>query len=196
MTLNNPELPRCTWCGTNPLYMAYHDQEWGTPLHDGQKLFELLCLEGAQAGLSWITILRKRPAYRSAFDQFDPVKIISYGESKVAELMANSGIVRNRLKIAAVIQNAKAFLAIEAQSGGFDGYLWSFVDGRPIQNTRDAMNTLPAATPLSEKISRDLKQRGFKFVGSTICYAYMQSAGLVNDHLTSCYRYQAVARLR
>ena len=196
MSLNPIELPRCPWCGTDTLYCAYHDQEWGVPLHDDQRLFELLCLEGAQAGLSWITILRKRADYRSAFDQFDAVKIAGYDQTKVAELMANSGIVRNRLKIAAIIQNAKAYLMIHGQSGGFNQYLWSFVDGTPIQNAQDTLSHLPAVTPLSEKISRDLKQRGFKFVGSTICYAYMQSAGLVNDHLTTCYRYNAVSLLR
>jgi DNA-3-methyladenine glycosylase I len=193
---NAAELARCPWCGTDPLYTAYHDLEWGTPLHDNQKLFELLCLEGAQAGLSWITVLRKREAYRQAFDQFDPVKITGYGEAKIAELMANAGIVRNRLKINAVIQNAKAYLTIHAQSGGFDQYLWSFVAGAPIQNAWGAMGGVPASTPISEAMSRDLKKRGFKFVGPTICYAYMQSAGLVNDHLTNCYRYQQVSLLR
>ena len=195
--MQNPaELARCPWCGDDALYTAYHDQEWGTPLHDDQKLFELLCLEGAQAGLSWITILRKREAYRQAFDQFDPVKIAAYDEAKIAELMSNAGIVRNRLKINAVIENAKAYLTIHAQPGGFDQYLWSFVAGVPIQNAWGAMGGVPASTPISEAMSRDLKKRGFKFVGATICYAYMQSAGLVNDHLTICYRYQHVARLR
>jgi len=193
---NTAELSRCPWCGTDPLYIAYHDQEWGTPLHDDHRLFELLSLEGAQAGLSWITVLRKREAYRQAFDQFDAAKIAAYDDAKIAELMANTGIIRNKLKINAVIQNARAYLVLHSYSGGFDQYLWSFVDGQPIQNTWPVMGTVPASTPISEKMSRDLKQRGFKFVGATICYAYMQSAGLVNDHLITCYRHQYVAQFR
>lgn len=189
-----PAAPRrCDWVGSDPLYCAYHDLEWGQPLHDDRRLFELLCLEGAQAGLSWITILRKREAYRQAFDQFDAQKISVYGSEKIGELLANSRIIRNRLKIEAVIGNARAFLTLQQQAGGFDRYLWSFVAGQPIRNQWQTMREVPASTPLSETLSHDLKQRGFKFVGPTICYAYMQSAGLVNDHLIGCFRHAQIS---
>jgi DNA-3-methyladenine glycosylase I len=183
---------RCQWATSDPLYIAYHDQEWGAPLHDERRLFEMLVLEGAQAGLSWITILRKREAYRAAFDNFDAATIAEYDERKVAELLANPGIVRNRLKVAAAIQNAKAFLAVQEAFGSFDTYIWRFVDGRPKINTWKALAEIPARTPESEAMSKDLLKRGFKFVGPTICYAYMQATGMVNDHVTECFRYAEV----
>jgi DNA-3-methyladenine glycosylase I len=180
---------RCVWCGVDPLYTAYHDQEWGVPLHDERTLFEFLLLEGAQAGLSWLTILRKREAYRRAFDYFDAEQVARYGEADVARLLADSGIVRNRLKIAAAIGNARTTLRIREQFGGLDAYFWRFVDGRPIQNIWRDSSEIPASTPLSDALSRDLKQRGFKFVGSTICYAHMQATGMVNDHTLGCFRH-------
>jgi DNA-3-methyladenine glycosylase I len=187
-------MPRCPWANTE-LYAAYHDEEWGVPLHDDQRLFEFLILEGAQAGLSWITILKKRENYRAAFDNFDPRKVARYNAKDVARLMANAGIVRNRLKIAAAIQNAKAFLAVQKEFGTFDRYIWSFVGGRPIENRRAQLSDIPARTPESDAMSRDLLARGFKFVGSTICYAHMQATGMVNDHLVSCPRHRAVRKL-
>jgi DNA-3-methyladenine glycosylase I len=187
-------MPRCPWANTE-LYAAYHDEEWGVPLHDDQRLFEFLILEGAQAGLSWITILKKRENYRAAFDNFDPRKVARYDAKDVARLMANAGIVRNRLKIAAAIQNAKAFLAVQKEFGTFDRYIWSFVGGRPIENRRAQLSDIPARTPESDAMSRDLLARGFKFVGSTICYAHMQATGMVNDHLVSCPRHRAVRKL-
>lgn len=184
---------RCTWCGDDPLYMDYHDKEWGVPLYDEQKLFELLCLEGAQAGLSWITILRKREGYRQAFDKFDKEKIVRYEEEDIKRLLSNPEIVRNKLKVAAVIQNAKCVLQLYDKGETLSDYLWKYVDGTPIQNSWKETSELPASTPLSEKMSKDMKKQGFKFVGPTICYAYMQSMGLVNDHLVDCYRYDEVA---
>jgi len=184
-------MPRCPWANTE-LYAVYHDEEWGVPLHDDQRLFEFLILEGAQAGLSWITILKKRENYRAAFDDFDPRKVARYTATDLARLMANPGIVRNRLKIAAAVQNAKAFLAVQKEFGTFDRYIWSFVDGRPIQNRREQLSDIPARTAESDAMSRDLLARGFKFVGSTICYAHMQATGMVNDHLVSCPRHRAV----
>lgn len=183
---------RCEWCGSDPLYVAYHDEEWGVPLHDDQKLFELLILEGAQAGLSWITVLRKRESYREAFDQFDARKIIRYDEHKVAELLANPGIIRNKLKVAATIQNAKAYLAVQKEFGSFDKYIWQFVDGKPLRNTRQSLKEVPARTAESDAMSKDLLKRGFKFVGSTICYAFMQASGMVNDHKVDCFRYREI----
>jgi len=180
---------RCPWCLGSEAYVAYHDEEWGKPLHDERMLFELLILEGAQAGLSWSTILNKRDNYRRAFDQFDARKIARYSDKKVARLLADAGIVRNRLKIAAAIQNAKSFLALQSEFGSFDSYIWSFVGGRPIQNRRRSMKEVPARTPESDAMSKDLQRRGFKFVGSTICYAYMQATGMVNDHLLGCFRH-------
>jgi DNA-3-methyladenine glycosylase I len=179
---------RCPWAGTDPLYVTYHDEEWGVPNHDDRHLFEMLILEGAQAGLSWITILRKRQRYREVFDAFDPQKVARYGERKVAALLADAGIVRNRLKIRAAIDNANAFLAVQREFGSFDAYLWGFVGGRPIVGRWKAMKEIPARTAESDALSKDLKKRGFRFVGSTICYAYMQAVGMVDDHLVQCYR--------
>lgn len=179
---------RCQWCGTDPLYVRYHDEEWGVPVHDDRRLFEMLILEGAQAGLSWITILRKRPAYRKAFDRFDPRKIAKYDPRKKRALLADAGIVRNRLKIDAAVTNARAFLAVRKEFGSFDGYIWQFVGGKPEVNSPATMKDIPARTPESDAMSRDLKKRGFKFVGSTICYAFMQAVGMVNDHTKDCFR--------
>jgi DNA-3-methyladenine glycosylase I len=184
---------RCEWTGDDPLMTRYHDQEWGVPLHDDRTHFEYLILDGAQAGLSWMTILRKREAYNEAFENFDPQKVAAFDEVKIEELMANAGIVRNRRKILSAVQNARAFLLIQKEFGSFDTYIWDFVGGRPIQNNRPDMASIPAKTPLSETISKDLKKRGFNFVGPTIVYAYMQAAGLVNDHVLGCFRYQEVA---
>ena len=183
------ELTRCAWAGDDPLYRRYHDEEWGVPVHDDRRHFEMLCLEGAQAGLSWITILRKRENYRAAFDGFDPVKVAGYDDDKVAELLANPGIVRNRLKVRAFIQNAQAFLRLQAEYGSFDAYVWGFVGGAPVVNHFQSMAELPAQTPIAEAMSKGLKQRGFTFVGPTICYAYMQACGMVNDHVVGCFRY-------
>lgn len=184
-------LPRCSWANpANSLYLAYHDEEWGVPCHDETRLFELLNLEGAQAGLSWSTILNKRETYRAAFDQWDAEKIACYEAGKVAELLANPGIVRNRLKVAATISNAQAYLRLRDEVGGLDPFLWAYVNGKPILNTRADINETPAKTPLSDQLSKDLAKRGFKFVGSTIVYAYMQAIGMVNDHARDCFRYQ------
>ena len=180
---------RCAWAGSDPLYMAYHDEEWGVPLHDDRRLFEMLILEGAQAGLSWITILRKRAAYRKAFDNFDPQKVARYRQARIERLLANEGIVRNRLKVEGAVRNAKAFLDVQREFGTFDAYIWRFVGGHPIQNSRQTMKDVPPTTPESDAMSRDLKKRGFTFVGSTICYAFMQATGLVNDHVVDCFRY-------
>ncbi len=188
------ELQRCPW-PTTELYISYHDQEWGVPNHDDRHLFEMLILEGAQAGLSWSTILNKRENYRRAFDCFDAKKMARYNERKVAQLLADPGIVRNRLKVAAAIKNANAYLAVTKEFGSFNAYIWQFVGGKPKQNQWTAMKEVPARTAESDAMSKDLLKRGFKFVGSTICYAYMQAVGMVNDHLTSCYRHQQVARL-
>jgi DNA-3-methyladenine glycosylase I len=183
---------RCPWVGEDPLYIEYHDTEWGLPLHNDLRLFEMLILEGAQAGLSWITILRKREAYRAAFDGFDPAAVACYDETKIAELLDNPGIVRNQLKIRAAVTNAQAYLAVQDEFGSFDKYIWGFVDGQPIINRWGPGDSLPAETPLSQAISKDLKARGFKFVGPTIMYAHMQSTGMVNDHRTDCFRYHEV----
>ena len=181
---------RCPWADpSKPDYLAYHDEEWGVPVHDDRKLFEFIVLESAQAGLSWYTILRKREGYRQAFDAFDPEKISRYDDQKVAELLANSAIVRNRLKVLATINNAQRFLAIQAEFGSFDAYLWRFVGGKTLVNAWHTLAECPATTPESDALSKDLKQRGFKFMGSTVCYAYMQAVGLVNDHLLDCFRY-------
>lgn len=189
-------LTRCGWVNLNePIYVAYHDQEWGVPVHDEHALFERICLEGAQAGLSWLTILRKRENYRAAFDNFDPAVVANYDDAKVAELLANPGIVRNRLKIAAAINNAQQFLKVQQEFGSFDRYLWAFVDGKTIQHQRQSLAEIPAETEISQRISKDLKKRGFKFVGSTICYAMMQACGLVNDHTVDCFRHAEVTRL-
>jgi DNA-3-methyladenine glycosylase I len=181
---------RCFWAGPDPLYIDYHDNEWGMPLHDDRALFELLILEGAQAGLSWLTVLKKRQAYRKAFDGFDAKRIARYGGEKIAELLQDSGIIRNRLKINATVKNAQAFLTLQAEFGTFDAYLWSFVNGKPLQPNRRGKDDLPAKTPESDALSKDLLARGFKFVGSTICYAFMQASGMVNDHIVTCYRHR------
>lgn len=181
-------MTRCAWAGTDPLYVAYHDEEWGVPLHDDRRLFEMLILEGAQAGLSWITILRKREAYRKAFDRFDPRKVARYTPARIERLLVNDGIVRNRLKIEGAVKNARAFLEVQREFGSFDAYIWRFVGGRPMQHAPRTIKDIPARTPESDAMSRDLKHRGFTFVGSTICYAFMQAAGLVNDHTLDCFR--------
>lgn len=181
---------RCPWAGDLPIYIAYHDHEWGRPMHDDQKLFEMLILEGMQAGLSWITVLKKREAFRTAFDGFDPVKVALYGEEKIQELLANEKIIRNRLKVNAAVTNARAFLEVQKQYGSFDQFIWAYVEHTPIQNHWERMEEIPAKTPLSDQISKDLKKMGFRFVGSTIIYAFMQATGMVNDHLTGCFVYQ------
>ena len=186
------EPTRCPW-PTDELYIRYHDTEWGVPVHDDRELFEYLILEGAQAGLSWHTVLKKRENYRAAFDNFDAKKIARYNDQKIAQLLANAGIIRNRLKIHATIQNARAFLNVQNEFGSFDAYLWRFVDGRPIINHRRSMKDVPARTPISDVMSKDLLKRGFKFVGSTICYANMQAVGMVNDHLVTCFRHQQLS---
>lgn len=184
---------RCEWPGDDPLYLEYHDEEWGVPEHNDRKLFEMLILEGAQAGLSWITVLRKRENYRKAFDDFDAAKIAKYDDKKIKALLANEGIIRNRLKINAAIQNARGFLKVQEEYGSFDTYIWQFVGGKPKRNGFKTLKELPAQTPESEAMSKDLLQRGFKFVGPTICYAFMQAVGLVNDHVVSCFRYDEVS---
>ncbi|MDH5508666.1 MAG: DNA-3-methyladenine glycosylase I [Anaerolineae bacterium] len=183
---------RCTWAGDDPLYIQYHDKQWGLPEHDERMLFEMLILEGAQAGLSWITILKKRAAYQQAFDNFQPNLVAQYDEAKIQELLANPGIVRNLLKIRSAVHNAKAFLQVQQEFGSFDAYIWSFVDGQPKRNAWASMGEIPAQTAESQAMSKDLKQRGFNFVGPTICYAYMQAIGMVNDHTTDCFRYSEV----
>lgn len=183
---------RCEWCGTDPLYVAYHDDEWGVPVHDDRKLFEMLILEGAQAGLSWSTILKKRENYRKVFDRFDAKKIAKYDKAKIVKLLADPGIVRNRLKIAATIQNARAFLQVQKEFGSFDRYIWQFVDGKPKKNKWKSLKEIPPKTAESDAMSKDLKKRGFSFVGSTICYAFMQAVGMVNDHVVTCFRYREV----
>jgi DNA-3-methyladenine glycosylase I len=185
---------RCPWCGDDPLYVAYHDQEWGVPCHDERALFEFLILEGAQAGLSWITILRKRENYRRAYHGFDAQKIARYGEKDVARLLADAGIVRNRLKVAASIDNARATLELYEQGGSLDQLLWSFVDGRPRINRWKKMSDIPPITPQAEAMSKELKRRGFRFIGPTVMYAHMQATGMVNDHLVTCPRHTEVMR--
>jgi DNA-3-methyladenine glycosylase I len=181
---------RCIWAGSDPLYCDYHDTEWGVPLHDDRALFEFLILEGAQAGLSWITILKKRRNYRKAFDDFDPERIARYGTDKIESLLADSGIVRNRLKVEAAVTNARNFIKVQEEFGSFDAFIWHFVDGRPKQNRWLSLAEVPVSTSESDAMSKELKRRGFKFVGSTICYAYMQATGMVNDHLTHCFRHE------
>jgi DNA-3-methyladenine glycosylase I len=185
---------RCRWA-QSPLMMAYHDAEWGVPVHDARRLFEFLILEGAQAGLSWEIILRKRESYRRAFDRFDPAKVARYDKRKIRALLADEGIVRNRLKIESAITNARIFLAIEEEPGGFDGYVWNFVNGKPLANRRGTRVSVPARSKESDAMSKDLKRRGFRFVGSTICYAFMQAVGMVNDHTIDCFRHKPIARM-
>lgn len=179
---------RCQWVTNDPLYISYHDEEWGVPVHDDRTLFEFLILEGAQAGLSWLTVLKRRDNYRVAFDNFDPDVIARYDAEKIAELLGNEGIIRNRLKIEATVQNAKAFLAVQQEFGSFDLYIWQFVDSKPIRNAWGTLKDVPTTSKESDAMSKDLKKRGFKFVGSTICYAYMQAVGMVNDHTVDCFR--------
>jgi DNA-3-methyladenine glycosylase I len=186
---------RRPWCEGFDLYRQYHDTEWGVPLRNSQKLFELLILEGAQAGLSWSTVLKKRESYREAFDNFDPEKIAKYGDKKIAELMANPGIIRNSLKVSAAIGNAKAYLSLEKSGQPFNQFVWSFVNNKPMQNKRRSLNEIPAKSPESDAMSKALLKAGFKFVGSTICYAFMQASGMVNDHLIACHRYSAVKKM-
>jgi DNA-3-methyladenine glycosylase I len=186
---------RCTWCGSDPAYIAYHDEVWGVPVHDDRELFEFLILEGAQAGLSWLTILKKQPAYRKAFDHFDMDRVARYTPKDTDRLLADAGIVRNRLKIKSAIQNAQAAIRVREEFGSLDAYLWRFVDGTPLQNEWKSMTELPAQTDLSDHMSKELKTRGFNFVGSTICYAFMQAIGMVNDHTTDCFRYKEVQQL-
>lgn len=188
-------MKRCAW-PKNELAIAYHDDEWGVPLHDDQRLFEFLILEGAQAGLSWDTILAKRENYRRAFDNFDAAKVARYPDKKVARLLQNEGIIRNRLKIASAVSNAKAFLKVQKEFGSFDTYIWQFVDGKPITNKWKETSQVPPRTEVSDRVSKDMKKRGFNFVGSTIMYAFMQATGIVNDHLVSCFRYRDLAGLR
>lgn len=187
--------PRCDWSTKDPLYIKYHDEEWGSPLKDDQKLFEFLTLETFQAGLSWITVLRKRENFRAAFDNFDYKKIAVYDDSKFDSLLQNAGIIRNKLKIKAAISNARAFMNVQKEYGSFSEYIWQFTGGKQIQNERKSMNEITATTELSDTISKDLKQRGFKFVGSTVIYAHMQATGMVNDHLISCFRHKEVANV-
>ena len=183
---------RCEWGNSSPLYIEYHDSEWGVPVHDERMLFEFLILEGAQAGLSWSTILNKRQAYIQAFDNFEPTKVASYNDAKVQALLANPAIVRNRLKIQAAIQNARSYLKVQDQYGTFDTYIWEFVDGKPVQNSWKSLQEIPATTKESDTMSKELKKQGFTFVGSTICYAFMQAVGMVNDHIVNCFRWQEV----
>ena len=183
---------RCPWCEFSALQIAYHDREWGVPVHDDRRWFEFLILEGAQAGLSWDTILKKRENYRRAFVRFDPRKVARFSRGKRAALMKNPGIVRNRLKIESAVTNAQAFLAVQREFGSFDRYIWRFTGGKPLRNRRRSMKDVPASTPESDAMSKDLKKRGFRFVGTTICYAFMQATGMVNDHLVTCFRYREV----
>ena len=183
---------RCPWCGSDPLYVAYHDTEWGVPVKDDKTLFEFLILESFQAGLSWITILRKRENFRKAFDDFDYKKIAKYQEDKIQELLQDAGIIRNKLKVRAAVSNAQAFLKIQEEFDSFSNYIWGFVNGKPIKNNQQSPSEVPATTVLSDKISKDLKKRGFKFMGSTVVYAHMQATGMVNDHLVDCFRYNEV----
>lgn len=191
-TAKQPDVVRCAWA-KNDLSIPYHDQEWGVPLHDDRALFEFLILEGAQAGLSWDTILKKRENYRRAFDNFDPKKVARYDQRKIQALLRDEGIVRNRLKVAGSVKNARAFLAVQKEFGSFDRYIWQFVGGKPRVNARSSMNQIPARTAESDAMSKDLKKRGFTFVGSTICYAFMQATGMVNDHHVECFRYRQVS---
>ena len=185
-------ITRCQWACASPLEQAYHDTEWGAPLHDDRKLFEFLILEGAQAGLSWSTILNKREGYRAAFDNFDALKIAAYDDNKIEQLLSNPAIIRNRLKVNAAVTNARIYLEIMLQPGGFDEWLWQYVDGEPVNNHFRTMEDVPANTPQSDLMAREMKMRGFKFVGSTICYAFMQATGMVNDHTTDCFRYREI----
>lgn len=187
-------MERCPWCGTDELYMKYHDEEWGVPVHDDKKHFEFLLLESAQAGLNWLTILKKRENYRAAYDGFDVLKVSGYDEEKYNELLNNKGIIRNKLKIKASINNAKCFIKIQEEFGSFDKYIWSFVNNEPVIGNWSSLEEVPATTELSDKVSKDLKARGFKFMGSTIVYAHLQATGIINDHITSCFRYNELSK--
>ena len=186
---------RCEWCGSEPIYVEYHDKEWGVPVHDDRLHFEMIILEGAQAGLSWITILKRRDSYREAFDNFDVIKVSKYSAKKIEKLLTNPGIIRNKLKVNATVKNAKSFIKIQEEFGSFDKYIWQFVGNKPIDNKWKKMADVPAKTKESDAMSKDLKKRGFSFVGSTICYAYMQAVGMVNDHTVDCFRYKEVKKL-
>ena len=194
MNKKPPNKQRCAWAGETPIYQAYHDEEWGVPLHDDRALFEFLILEGAQAGLSWITILKKRDAYRAAFDNFDAARIARYDTKKIESLLQNAGIVRNRLKVQSSVNNAQKFLAVQEEFGSFDAFIWRFVDGAPLQNKRRSLAEVPPKTTVSDAMSKELVRRGFKFIGSTICYAYMQAVGMVNDHTTDCFRFKELQK--
>lgn len=194
-TKTPPPLSRCGWVSDDPLYLAYHDEEWGVPVYDDGKLFEMINLEGAQAGLSWITILRRRESYRRAFDGFNAEKIARYTPKKIATLLENPGIIRNRLKVEGTVRNAQAFLKVQEELGSFDALLWRFVDGKPLQNRWESLQQIPPETPESKAMSKELRRRGFTFVGPTICYAFMQAVGMVNDHVSSCFRRPEVERL-
>ena len=189
------EKSRCEWCTGSDIEIDYHDKEWGVPLHDDLRLFEFLILEGAQAGLSWITILKKRDHYRKVFDQFDPLLVAEYSEKKIEKLLQDAGIVRNRLKVSSAVSNARLFLDVQAEFSSFDHYIWQFTDGKVINNSHRSHSDIPANSVESDAMSKDLKKRGFRFVGSTICYAYMQATGMVNDHTTDCFRYQQIHAL-
>lgn len=187
-------LTRCAWCGTDPLYVAYHDREWGVPQHDDRELFEAVILDGFQAGLSWLTVLKKRENFRQAFDQFDADKIARYEEPKLQALLQDPGIIRNRLKVYGAVKNAKAYLQVQEEYGSFDRYIWQFTDGRTIVNARQSMADVPTSTPESDAMSKDMKKRGFTFCGTTICYAFMQAVGMVNDHVVDCFRHDEVTK--
>lgn len=191
----DPAMQRCDWAAASPLETQYHDEQWGVPVHDDRPLFEMLVLEGAQAGLSWSTILKKREGYREAFDNFNPETVAGYTEATMERLLRNPGIIRNRAKVYAAVTNAQRFLDVRNEFGSFDAYIWSFVDGAPVNNAWETMADTPAQTPTSEAMSKDLKKRGFKFVGPTICYAFMQAVGIVNDHLVTCFRYPEIVKL-
>lgn len=188
------KVERCGWATSDPLYLKYHDEEWGVPKHEDRDLFELLILEGAQAGLSWITILKKRENYRRAFDNFEAEKIAKYGEREIKELLSNPGIVRNRLKVISTLENARRFLDVQETHGSFARYIWNFIGKKPIENSWTSLKKIPSKTPESDEMSRDLKSKGFRFVGSTICYSFMQATGMVNDHVTSCFRHDEIAK--
>lgn len=190
MELDKENIRRCAWVSEDKLYQDYHDKEWGVPIHDDKRIFEMLILEGMQAGLSWLTVLRKRESFREAFDSFDIDKVMNYDSNKVASLMENKGIIRNRLKIESAIRNARAFREVQKKHGSFDSFIWSYVDNEPVVNHFNTLKEIPANSPLSDRISKDLKKLGFNFVGSTIIYAYMQAIGMVNDHTTDCYLYR------
>ena len=187
---------RCSWADSHPLLISYHDEEWGVPVHDDRQWFEKIVLDGAQAGLSWLTILKKRDAYRAAFKNFEVAKVAKFGARDVKRLMNDAGIVRNQMKVDSAIRNAKAFIAIQKEFGSFDAYIWAFVDKKPVQSKQDSSKKWPASTPLSDAISKDLKKRGFNFVGTTIVYAFLQASGVINDHTTACFRYKPVAKLK